>query len=205
MIEKIKSKNKFLVTVKNRFQISTSTPKKVSLEDFEAMDDSTLPYKLEWKNNYIIKEATMKFNERIIIQNIIDVFDTTILHKHKNRIMAEADVFLAKTNSVRKPDACYLTREEIVNYKNHDTVPQLVIEVASKSNSALDIQIKVGEYFENGNTTIWYIYPEVRLVQVYSSVKNVKICTNHDFCEATLDGILFKISADDIFKDFTVK
>lgn len=204
MIEKIKSKNKFLVTVKNRFQIQKTTIKKVSLEEFEIMDDSDLPYKLEWKDNYLIKEATMKFNERILIENIIRLFTKTSLYENKNSIMAEADVFLAKTNSVRKPDACYLTRDEIVNYKNHETVPQLVIEVASKSNSALDIQLKVSEYFENGNCTIWYIYPEVKLVQVYTTLKTVKICTDIDKCEALLDGVLFEISVNDIFKDYVL-
>lgn len=202
MIEKIKSKKKYLVTVKNRFQTSEPKPKKVSLEEFEAMDDSDLPYKLEWKDNYLIKEANMKFNERILIQNIIDLFTYSQQYKNNNRIMAEADVFLAKTNSVRKPDACYLTRDEIVNYKNHETAPQLIIEVASKSNSALDIQLKVAEYFENGNCTIWYIYPEVRLVQVYTTLKTVKICTDTDMCEAILDGVFFEISVNDIFKDF---
>ncbi|TAG54007.1 MAG: Uma2 family endonuclease [Cytophagales bacterium] len=205
MIEKIRSRNKFLVTVKNRFEIPKKLPKKVSLEEFEAMDDSDLPYKLEWKDNYIIKEASMKFNERIIIQNIIDSFNSTNQYKNNNRIMAEADVFMGTTNSVRKPDACYLTRDEIVNHNDHKTVPQLVIEVASKSNSALDIQLKVSEYFANGNCTIWYIYPEVRLVQVYTTLKTVKICTESDLCEAILDGQKFQISVDDIFKDFKLK
>lgn len=201
-MEKSKTIKKTVSTIISRNNFSGKNNKLIALEDFERMESSNVKFKLEWNNGKIERENRMKHEERIILDNICRSFVKTNLYEKGNAIMSEANVNLGKTNTVRIPDGCYLTRDEIVNSKNHLTTPQLVIEVASDANTSTHIQQKISEYFANGNCTIWYIYPEVRLVQVYTSLKTVKICTDIDKCEAILDGVLFEISVNDIFKDY---
>lgn len=201
-MEKSKTRKKTVSTIISRNNYSEKSNKLIALEDFERMESSNVKFKLEWNNGKIERENRMKHEERIILINISRCFAKTELYKNGNEIMTEANVNLGKTNTVRVPDGCYLTRDEIVHSKNHLTTPQLVIEVASDANTSTHIQQKISEYFENGNCTIWYIYPEVRLVQVYTTLKTVKICTETDICEAILDGVLFEISVNDIFKDY---
>ncbi|NOY30862.1 MAG: Uma2 family endonuclease, partial [Planctomycetes bacterium] len=47
--------------------------------------------------------------------------------------------------------------------------PDLAVEVISKSNTPKEMDRKLGEYFEAGVRLVWYIYPNERQVQAYTS------------------------------------
>ena len=50
-----------------------------------------------------------------------------------------------------------------------DMVPDLAVEVVSKSNTADEILAKLGDYFRTGVRLVWVVYPSVRQVYVYTS------------------------------------
>ncbi|MEO0414454.1 MAG: Uma2 family endonuclease [Verrucomicrobiota bacterium] len=54
-----------------------------------------------------------------------------------------------------------------------DTGPELIVEVVSPSNSWIDINEKLMEYFEVGTSEVWVISPANGLVSVYSSIKEI--------------------------------
>jgi Uma2 family endonuclease len=56
-----------------------------------------------------------------------------------------------------------------------EMVPDLTIEVISKSNSAFDVLKKLHEYFDAGVRRVWVIYPEQAEVYDYSNPKQVQI------------------------------
>lgn len=63
---------------------------------------------------------------------------------------------------------------------------------------------KIKEYFDNGPCSVWYIYPEEKLVYVYTSIKEVKINSDDEYCTAMLSDMEFKITVNEIFENFNV-
>jgi hypothetical protein len=55
------------------------------------------------------------------------------------------------------------------------------------------------EYFETGVQTIWHIFPELQIVRVSVSPKEIKVCTREDECSAqpVLPDLAMKVN--DIF------
>jgi Uma2 family endonuclease len=43
---------------------------------------------------------------------------------------------------------------------------------------------KLEECFQGGIKVIWFISPQMKKVYVYTSTKNVQICTDDDLCTA---------------------
>ena len=80
-------------------------------------------------------------------------------------------------------------------------VPDLAVEVVSKSNTADEILAKLGDYFRTGVRLVWVVYPSVREVYVYTSPTDVQILAE----PAVLDGgeVLpnFHISLNRLFED----
>ena len=48
-------------------------------------------------------------------------------------------------------------------------VPDLAVEVISKSNTRKEMDDKLQEYFEKGVRLVWYVRPRLRVVDVYTS------------------------------------
>jgi Uma2 family endonuclease len=47
--------------------------------------------------------------------------------------------------------------------------PDLALEVVSESESAADLRAKVRDYLEAGSKAVWLLYPDLRVVAVYTS------------------------------------
>lgn len=71
---------------------------------------------------------------------------------------------------VRKPDAAFIRRER---FSTNDLaegyvriVPDLVVEVVSPNDLAVEVEEKVEEYLQAGVLLIWVVYPETRTVHI---------------------------------------
>jgi Uma2 family endonuclease len=198
-METLINKRSTLSSRKSRILSSVRAGKRMTLEQFLAWNPEVPGVKFEWSKGEVITEYLMKKDERYIIDNIISRFNITSEYQLGNRIMGEADVDLSSVRSYRRPDACYLTREQI---KTPDSAPQeplFVIEVASPSNSGEDILVKIKEYFTAGTQVVWVIYPDLKLMYVYTDIKTVKICSDHDICSGTPVIPDFEMSVNEIF------
>jgi Uma2 family endonuclease len=170
--------------------------RQVSLEKFLHTEWKPNQFKYEWNNGMIEKRKKMKVEERYIIDNILTKFNLTENYKSGNRIMPEADVLLETVNTYRRPDATYLTKAQIRNQEAMKQPPLWVIELLSESNSSLEMDRKLEEYFQAGVQVVWYIFAPLKKVYVYTSPKEVKICTDNDVC-AALD---FSIGVNEVFE-----
>ena len=56
-----------------------------------------------------------------------------------------------------------------------DVIPDLAIEIVSKSNTASEMVLKVRDYFGSGVRQVWIVYPVEQMVYVYRSVAEVSI------------------------------
>ncbi|MGB3777009.1 MAG: Uma2 family endonuclease [Tunicatimonas sp.] len=172
----------------------------ISLEVFKQRYLEKKTYKYEWSQGWVEKKAYMKPDERYIIDNIITRFNTLPDYQKKNRIMAEADCYFSTLEAYRRPDAAYLTREQIKHPNTAAEAPALVIEVSSPSNSDLKNKKKILEYLAAGVQMVWYIYPQIKQVWIHTSPTSVIVCQEGDTCSANPAVPSLRISIQEIFE-----
>ena len=92
--------------------------------------------------------------------------------KHGGIVVEEMDFRLAP-DTVRNPDVAFLTAEQArdadIDVSPATGAPALAIEVISPYNSAQDMAKKVRQYLAAGSSTVWIVYPTLRIVEVHDS------------------------------------
>lgn len=91
-------------------------------------------------------------------------------------------------DTVRAPDAAFVSKERLPSGDLPEgfleVVPDLVVEVVSPSDTAVDVQRKVEDWLHAGVRLVWVIYPGTRSVAVYRSLADIRLLTEAD----TLEG-----------------
>ncbi len=87
------------------------------------------------------------------------------------------------------PDAAFISWERFPARNRRRgaipaVVPDLVVEVLSKSNTPKEMKRKLEEYFRAGVRLVWYVDPAKRTVRVYTAVDQSTLLSEGD----TLDG-----------------
>lgn len=157
-------------------------------------------FKYEWNDGEIIKFAKMKKKHLVIIRTLNRLFVITAAHQNGGELIMEQDVILTGIQ-MRRPDLAYFSGEQIDNSVSSDEnpIPAFLIEVVSPSDDAEKVEEKLAEYFKSTIQVVWHIYPENRVVYVYTSRKSVKICTDDDVCSAAPVLPDFEISVNELF------
>lgn len=173
-------------------------PIRLTLTDFYAQYDGAEDgFKYEFNNGIIEKTNAMKFNELYIYANLLHVFNQTKAFQNRDILVVELN---QKTgiNKIRKPDVAYIKAENIK--KDSDIMSEFVVEIISDNEEKNHVSRKIREYFNAGTKVFWVISPEFRMVEIYTSPKEVRICTDNDMCSATsvIDG--FELSVADVFR-----
>jgi Uma2 family endonuclease len=75
---------------------------------------------------------------------------------------------------VRIPDVSFISwnrlpRGELPDEAVAGVVPNLAVEVLSRSNTPKEMQRKLREYFEAGVQLVWFIYPKTQTADTYTS------------------------------------
>ncbi len=89
----------------------------------------------------------------------------------------------------RRPDAAFVSAGRwpaarlIPSDEALDVVPDLAIEVVSRSNAAPDVEKKLREYFRAGVRRVWLIYPTERSAYDYDGPKSVRRLVEGDALE----------------------
>ncbi|MCU0326299.1 MAG: Uma2 family endonuclease [Spirosomaceae bacterium] len=168
-----------------------------TLEEFMVWEPED-GFKYEWNDGELIKFTGMNKNQLYIYAILSNLFFKKG-YGEIGTLVAEQDVMLSGIQ-MRRPDISYFSREQINNTKlGIDEIPEFVIEVISGSDNSYKIEDKIAEYFKAGVKVIWNVYPEHKLVYVYTSRKDVKICTDSDICSAKPVLPEFEINVDAIF------
>jgi Uma2 family endonuclease len=92
-----------------------------------------------------------------------------------------------KSGHVRLPDGTFISRNRVP--KGLDPIPavapDLAIEVLNEGNTALEMELKLIDYFESGTRLAWFIDPGSRTVAVYHQPGKPTTLLNE---QSTLDG-----------------
>ena len=89
-------------------------------------------------------------------------------------------LIIRKPKRQRRPDVAYVSFERwpsdraIPETAAWDVVPDLAVEVVSPGNTAIEILVKLDDYFRAGVRRVWIIYPKQQIVQDYTSQTRVE-------------------------------
>jgi Uma2 family endonuclease len=114
----------------------------------------------------------------------------SFLEKHDLGLLAGADATLRLwPGMVRLPDVSFVSWEKlptrtIPQEPIPDLVPDLAVEVLSKSNKKAEMDLKLRHYFLSGVRLVWYIDPRKRQVRVYTAPDQLVLFDE----DGTLDG-----------------
>ena len=154
----------------------------------------------EFANKKVLKKEMIKDVELMIIWWLNQFFKSTEAFKNGAYLISEVGMRL-KTENFRIPDLAYFTKEQHFSaIKGDHPIPELAIEFLSKSESGEDIAEKVRDYFSSGVKLVWYIYPIMEMIYVYTSPKEIKVLQGNDLCSAAPVIPDFEFKTKDIFR-----
>ncbi|OJV16935.1 MAG: hypothetical protein BGO21_29255 [Dyadobacter sp. 50-39] len=177
---------------------STSSVLPRSLAEFIQWEP-TDGFKYEWNDGKIIRFGKLKKKHLFIIRRLQQLFFRTEAFSHGGALIMEQDVMLSGIQ-MRRPDLAFFSGGQIDTSASSDDepIPEFLIEVISPTDDAEKVEEKLAEYFNSSVKVVWHIYPDNEVVYVYTSRKNVKICTESDVCSAYPVMNDFDISARDL-------
>ena len=166
-----------------------------TLAEFELWEPND-GFKYEWNDGELIKFTNMKRKHLKLIKKLNRLFLLTNGHQKGGELICEQDVMITGIQ-LRRPDMAFFTDEQI-NSEAGEPIPEFCIEIISSNDQINDVKKKIKEYFKNGVRVVWVVLPEEEMVEVYTSVKNIKICMEQDICSASpvLDD--FQISVEEL-------
>ncbi len=137
----------------------------------------------------VLVEKTMGFHESQIAVVLIRIIGDFVAKSELGVITGPDGMILFPGNQVRMPDVAFVSwgrfpGGEIPDDAAPEIVPDLAVEVLSRSNSAGEMSRKLREYFSAGVRLVWYVDPVAKTVTVYTSLTRSKIVP----LEGTLDG-----------------
>lgn len=131
-----------------------------------------------------------------MLYNLESKFFQTTSFGQGGRLRVELGIDLANS-----PDVSYFTADQIRQMRERqNVVPLFVVEFASKSDNDLESLIKRHQYFNAGVQVVWWVYPSVQEVHLYTSPKTVTICTGTDPLSAAPALPELQLTVDEFFE-----
>jgi Uma2 family endonuclease len=122
----------------------------------------------------ILVEKTLGLEESIIAGYILTILNVFVRPRRLGLVAGEAGTIQLDINLVRIPDVSFFSLERLPGGEVPEEpvpllVPDLAVEVISRSNTRKEMDEKLHEYFEKGVRLVWYVRPKNRVVDVYTA------------------------------------
>jgi Uma2 family endonuclease len=122
----------------------------------------------------ILVRKTVGLEESCIAINISTLFNIFVRPRGLGVVAGEGGTLQLDINLVRIPDVSFISWERMPGVELPKEpvpllVPDLVVEVISRSNTPKEMAEKLREYFEKGVRLVWYVRPRTRVVDVYTA------------------------------------
>jgi Uma2 family endonuclease len=130
----------------------------------------------------ILVEKAAEFMEAIIAVNVVTLLQAFVLPRGLGVVAGADGMIQLGLKLVRIPDASFVSWDRLPGRKVPVEpipwlVPDLVVEVISKGNTAKEMSEKLEEYFEKGVRLVWYVRPTLRVVDVHAASGGVNRLT----------------------------
>lgn len=121
----------------------------------------------------ILVEKAVGFEESVLALYIATLLNVFILPRRLGVVSGEAGTIQLDIDLVRIPGVAFFSRARLPGGGMPEEaipllVPDLAVEVISKSNTRKEMEDKLREYFEKGVRLVWYVRPRLRVVDVYT-------------------------------------
>jgi len=176
----------------------------IRLDEILALPEDT---RIDIIKGEIVEMAPAGFMHVIVAGNVYDIL-RGYTRQHKvgfvamDNLMYLLDTVDDRIETARTPDVSFIRQKNIPDFdfsKPFPGAPDLAIEVVSPSESAIDIESKIQDFFQAKTEQIWVIYPKSKKVYQYLSANKVTIHSEEDtFTADTLFPDLI-ISVHDLF------
>jgi Uma2 family endonuclease len=154
-------------------------------------------FKYEWNDGELIRFTGMNKRQVYIFDALSELFIQKDLKK-TGLLVSEYDVVLSGIQ-MRRPDIAFLTKKQIEQGRTgEDVIPEFIVEVLSETDNINRVEEKVTEYFKAGVKVLWHIFPDIKMVYIYTSRRDVIICLEDDICSASPVLPSFEISVNDL-------
>lgn len=144
-----------------------ATPTLVTFEQFEKYPDDGNKHELLNGEHIILPPP--KFNHSRIQHNLLDALRPYVRQRQLGDVMMEVAFRLSPGNCLQ-PDVSFVRSVQIKNVAPGaylEGAPALAIEVASDSNTAAQLDLKMELYFAHGAQEVWIVYPKTRRVRAH--------------------------------------
>lgn len=143
----------------------TRTATRLTANDYYAMPDDGKRYELIDGELYEMPSPSPLHQD--ILLNLALLLRSDVGTSGGKVYVAPLDVYLS-THRVVQPDVLVLLAERtgLVTRRGVEGAPNLVIEVLSPSNTQHDRERKLRLYAEAGVPEVWYVSPEMELIEV---------------------------------------
>ncbi len=136
----------------------------------------------------VIVEKQMGWYESLVAAVLNRILGTHVEINLLGIVLGADAVLRLFPKQARAPDVSFVSKRRLAQYKPSRSdpiptlIPDLAVEVLSKSNTPKEIALKLGQYFTSGVELAWVIDPKRRKGTIYTSLSD---CTTID-----LDGVL---------------
>jgi Uma2 family endonuclease len=143
--------------------VSTS----LTFEDFEKYQDDGLKHELIEGEHITLPPP--KRPHTSVQQNLQDAIRPYVREHHLGKVHIEAG-FKLSPKTWLQPDVSFVRLAQIQRgdpNEYYEGAPALAIEVASESNTAAQLDLKMELYFAHGGEQVWIVYPKTQRIRVY--------------------------------------
>lgn len=123
----------------------------------------------------IIVEKQMGWYESLVASVLIQILGAFV-HERRLGIVLPGDAALRLfPQQARAPDVSFISKRSLSVYKPSPSkpipvlIPDLAVEVLSKSNTPKEIELKLQQYFTSGVQLAWVIDPKRRIATIHTS------------------------------------
>ena len=154
----------------------------------------------------VLVEKAVGYEESILASYTVSVLGEFVRQRNLGHVTGEQGMVRLFPGLIRIPDVAFtswdrFTQRKLTGEPIPDLVPDLVVEVLSRSNTPAEMNIKIGQYFSAGVRRVWVVDIETRTVVDFSSPNQSKTVDNHGTLDAhpVLPG--FALSLSEMFAE----
>jgi Uma2 family endonuclease len=139
----------------------------LTFEQFEKYEDDGMRHELLQGEHVVTRPATIR--QSLIRHNVGDALRPYVREHQLGEVYISAG-FKLPGDSFLKPDASFIRGAQIARTDPDgylEGAPALAIEVASESNTAAQLDLKMELYFAHGGEEVWIVYPQTRHVRAH--------------------------------------
>jgi Uma2 family endonuclease len=149
----------------------------------------------------VLVEKPVGYDESDLAMYLGYVLNAHVIPRRLGKITGPDGMLEIPKGQVRMPDVAFVSRRKLaLSPKPRPRVPRLIpdlaVEVLSKSNTREELARKRREYFAAGTLQVWQVDPKKRTVDVFTAPDTFTTFTQKDTlrCEPLIPGFALKLS-----------